>query len=175
MSRNIWVTSDTHYNHAGILGFTDYQGQRVREFDTVEDMNDCLLTCWNSVVKPGDLVYHLGDVFFGDKEVFERDWPKFNGSKRLLLGNHDDGKYLAKGAFFQKVGLWRMFPELGILMSHVPLHEMSLYRGKDLTRPMINVHGHIHRLDAAPGPYRNVSVEKTDYTPIHIEELRRPD
>jgi calcineurin-like phosphoesterase family protein len=175
MTRNIWVTSDTHYNHAGILGFTDYQGQLVRDFDTVDAMNECLLESWNSVVKPGDLVYHLGDVFFGDKEKFEKDWPKFNGSKRLLLGNHDDGKYLAKGSFFQKIGLWRMFPELGILMSHVPLHEMSLYRGKDLTRPMTNIHGHIHRLDSAPGPYRNVCVEKTNYTPIHIEELRRPD
>ena len=171
MSRDIWVTSDTHYNHAGIITFTDYQGQRVRDFDTVEQMNECLLDSWNECVKPGDLVYHLGDVFFGDREVFEKDWPKFNGSKRLLLGNHDDGKYLAKGAFFQKIGMWRMFPELGILLSHVPLHEMSLYRGKDLERPMLCCHGHIHRLDSPRGPYHNVCVEKTNYIPVHIDEL----
>ena len=73
MSRNIWVTSDTHYNHAAILGFIDYQGQRVRDFASVEEMNECLLDSWNSVVKPGDLVYHLGDVFMGDKEVFPFD------------------------------------------------------------------------------------------------------
>ena len=36
-------------------------------------------------------------------------------------------------------------------------------------------HGHIHRLDAAPGPYLNVCVEKTDYKPIPLESLRRSD
>jgi calcineurin-like phosphoesterase family protein len=174
--RDIWVISDLHYGHAGILEFVDYQGQKVRpEFANVDEMNECLLEMHNSVVKPGDIYINLGDVFFGDKANFEKNFPKFHGRKRLLLGNHDDGIYLAKTGFFQKIGLWRMFPELGILMSHVPLHEMSLYRGKDLTRPMTNIHGHIHRLDSAPGPYRNVCVEKTNYTPIHIEELRRPD
>ena len=29
--------------------------------------------------------------------------------------------------------------------------------------------------DSAPGPYRNVCVEKTDYKPIPLESLRRPD
>lgn len=173
MTKDIWVTSDTHYNHAGIINFVDYHGQRVRDFDTVDQMNDCLIESWNSVVKPGDRVYHCGDVFFGDREKFEKDWPKFNGSKRLLLGNHDDGKYLAKGGFFQKVGMWKMLPEYNLLLSHVAIHIYSLFRGKDLQKPMLNVHGHIHRLPEARGPYKNVSVERTNYTPVHIDELAK--
>lgn len=171
MSRNIWVTSDTHYNHAAILGFVDYQGQRVRDFASVEEMNECLLDSWNSVVKPGDLVYHLGDVFMGDKDTFERDWPKFNGSKRLVFGNHDDPKYLMRGSFFQKGGMWRMFAEHNILATHTCQHPLGLFRGKDLEKPMLNVHGHIHRLDSPIGPYFNISVEKTNYVPMHIEEI----
>lgn len=31
MSRNIWVTSDTHYNHAKILTFIDYNGMMYME------------------------------------------------------------------------------------------------------------------------------------------------
>ena len=128
---DIWVTSDSHWNHVNILKFTDSNtGKLVRpEFKDVTDMNETMIRNWNSVVKPGDKVYHLGDVFFGDKEWFKRMWPRLNGSKRLIIGNHDDVKFLSSGGFFQKVMMWRMFPEFNILMSHVPLHESGLMRG----------------------------------------------
>lgn len=32
--------------------------------------------------------------------------------------------------------------------------------------------GHIHQNPSPEGPYRNVSVEAIDYTPVNIEELR---
>jgi calcineurin-like phosphoesterase family protein len=135
-------------------------------------MNECIIDSWNSVVKPGDIVYHLGDVFFGDRMKFQKDWPKFNGSKRLIVGNHDDIPYLSSGGFFKKVSMWRMFPEFGLMLSHVPLHISSLYRGSDLENPLFNVHGHIHTMESPEGGYKNVSVEAINYTPVNIEELR---
>lgn len=181
--RDIWVISDTHLFHNNILHFKDKDGSRVRgdRFDNVEQMNECMLENWNSVVKPGDIVYHLGDVFMGDKENFKKFWPKFNGSKRLVVGNHDDIIFLSQGGFFKKVQMWRMFPEFGLLFSHVPLQINSLYRygSKDdlentIVEPelMLNVHGHIHQNPSPEGPYRCVCVEHTDYTPVNIEELR---
>lgn len=174
MSRDIWVVSDTHFGHANILNFTDSNtGLKVRpEFDTVEQMNECMIENWNSVVKQGDIVYHLGDVLFGDKENFKVMWPKLKGSKRLIVGNHDDIPFLASGGFFKKVLMWRMFPEFGLLMSHVPLHENSLWRGKDQDKQMVNVHGHIHQNPSPEGPYKCVCVEQINYTPVNIEELR---
>lgn len=171
MAKDIWVSSDWHYNHANILTFYDYNGKKVREFDNVNQMNECLIDNHNSVVKPGDIFYNLGDVFMGDKEKFKRDFPKFNGSKRLVVGNHDDIKFLSSGGFFNNVLMWRGFPEYGLILSHVPLNEGSLFRGKDLLKPALNVHGHIHTLDSPPGPYYNVSVERINYTPVHIEDL----
>jgi calcineurin-like phosphoesterase family protein len=172
MSKNIWVTSDTHYNHANILSFFDYQGKRTREFDDVDQMNEFLIEKWNSVVKPGDIVYHLGDVMFGDKDKFKKDWPKFNGSKRLLVGNHDDIQFLSNGGFFKKTLYWRMFTEHNLIFHHVPLHPMSLFRGKDLEAPLFNVHGHTHTMGSPKlGPYTSVCVEMRDYTPVNIEDL----
>jgi calcineurin-like phosphoesterase family protein len=142
-------------------------------------MDEYMVEQWNSTVKPGDKVYHLGDVMFGDREYFQKLWPKLHGQKRLIVGNHDDIKFLAGGSFFQKVSMWRMFPEFGLMLSHVPLHINSLYRypPKDNTETfepvaMLNVHGHIHQNPSPEGPYRNVSVEAIDYTPVNIEELR---
>lgn len=174
MGRNIWVTSDTHYNHEKILTFYDFRGNRTRSFDTVSQMNEFLLERWNSVVKPGDIVYHLGDVFFGNKATFEKDWPKFHGSKRLLPGNHDDVKYLSDTGFFKKIMYWRMFTEHGLLFHHIPLDVTSLFRGKDSSAPLFQAHGHTHTMGSPKrGPYTSVCVELRDYTPVHIEDLAK--
>ncbi len=182
MSRDIWVISDTHLGHENILKFKDSKtGNPVRGhlFSNVDEMDEHILEKWNSVVKQGDIVYHLGDVFIGDKERFKKMWPKFKGSKRLIVGNHDDIKFLSSGGFFQKVQMWRMFPEFGLMMSHVPLHESNLLRLIDRSgvypddcETLLNCHGHIHQNESPEGPYRNLSVEEIDYTPVNIEELR---
>lgn len=184
MSRDIWVISDTHLSHENFLKFTDSSGELIRPFKDIYEMDDYMLEKWNSVVKPGDLVYHLGDVFFGDKDRFKSLWPKFHGSKRLLVGNHDDIKFLSSGGFFQKVYLWRVWPEYKMVFSHIPLHPSNTkiflkegdYEEGDCgseKKHLLNVHGHIHQNDSPEGNYFNVSVERLDYTPIHIEELAK--
>lgn len=102
---------------------------------------------------------------------FPWPWPKFNGSKRLIVGNHDDIPFLSSGGFFKKVMMWRMFPEHEIMLSHVPLHMSSLYRGKDQTAPMFNVHGHIHTMPSPEGPYRCVCVEQICNMDIDSEDF----
>ena len=181
MTRDIWVISDTHFVHKNILKFTDNDGNLIRPgFDSVDHMNEYMVQQWNSVVKPGDIVYHLGDVVIGPKDEFLPFFKRLNGSKRLVVGNHDDIKFMAKKELFTKIMMWRMFREFGLLLSHVPLHESSLRRGPpghehdpeyDPAK-MINVHGHIHDKPSPPGPYRCVCVEQIDYTPVNIDELR---
>lgn len=172
MSRDIWVISDLHYNHANILNFLDYNGNKTRDFETVEQMNEFLLDKWNSVVKKGDIVYTLGDTFFGSKDTFKSDWTKFNGSKRLIVGNHDDISFLSSGGFFKKTLFWRMFTEHGLIFHHVPLHPSSLFRGKNSDTPMFQVHGHTHTMGSPKiGPYTSVCVEMRNYTPVNIEDL----
>ncbi|MCR9222833.1 MAG: hypothetical protein NXH70_02090 [Hyphomonas sp.] len=166
--RDIWLVSDTHFFHENILKFTDNDGNLIRPgFNSVEEMNEHMRDRWNSVVKPGDIVYHLGDVMMGPKEDFQRFWPRLNGSKRLIVGNHDDIKYMAKGSFFQKIQMWRVFADHKLLLTHVPIHESSMMRPG-----MTNVHGHTHQNGSPPGPYKSVCVEMLDdYTPVHIDEV----
>lgn len=178
MSKDIWLISDTHFQHENILKFTDSNtGELVRgnRFSSVEEMNETMVENWNKTVKPGDLVYHLGDVFMGPREDFLKLWKGLNGSKRLILGNHDDAKFFIKHELVTKVIMWRMFTEFGLLLSHVPIHESGLRRGSptDETAPMLlNIHGHIHQNPSPTKHHRCVCVEHIDYTPINIEELR---
>ena len=161
--RDIWVISDTHFRHANILKFANRKGELIRGqlFDSIEQHDEYMITQWNRYVKPGDIVYHLGDVVMGGaegQEWFKKNWPRMNGSKRLIVGNHDDVKFLSCGGFFKKVGMWRMFPEFGLLLTHVPVHDKSamLWGSKDSalrSEPvqLLNVHGHIHENPSPPG------------------------
>ena len=126
---NIFVTSDTHFGHANIIGYCG------RPFGSVSEMDEELVSRWNSVVKAQDHVYHLGDVTMrkADLSIVRR----LNGHKRLVFGNHDifDYKdYVAAG--FQKLMGMRVLS--GLLLSHVPVHPGSMGRFA------ANVHGHIH-------------------------------
>jgi calcineurin-like phosphoesterase family protein len=181
MTKDIWIISDTHYNQSDILTFHDFNGNRVRDFIDVDEMNEHIIDKWNSVVKPTDIVYHLGDVFYDrtleDRQKFETDWRRFNGHKRLIFGNHDDIRYLSgkdsEGRWlFEKVLYWRKYPEFGLIMTHAPIHDSGLYSSTDFSKQLLNVHGHIHTNPSPPGPYRCVCVEQVNYTPVNIEELR---
>jgi len=179
MSRDIWVISDTHFQHANILTFTDSNtGKLVRgdRFSSVEEMDETMIENWNRVVKPGDKVYHLGDVFFGNKDTFRTIWARLNGSKRLILGNHDDAKFFIQNGLVSKLQVWREFHEHGLLLSHIPLDPSGLYRkrhgDKSTQRQLLNVHGHIHQNPSPTEHHRCVCVEHIDYTPVNLEELR---
>lgn len=165
---NIWLISDTHFNHAGILTFKDYIGKPVRDFATVDEMNECILDNWVDTVKDGDTVIHCGDVLFGlDKvEWLEANFAKLPGKKRLVLGNHDNVKFLAP--FFKDIQLW--IEASGVICTHTPLHAQTLAEGR-WADDVINVHGHIHTNPSPEGPYKCVCVEQIGYKPINIEEI----
>lgn len=165
---DIWVTSDTHFNHENIIKFCG------RPFESAKMMNEMLVDNWNSVIKPGDKVYHLGDVYMGggfEREETEKMLLSLNGQKRLLLGNHDNGRDQILHKVFKKIELWRMFPEFGLLMTHVPVHNSTLGEGR-FGSEMINIHGHIHQNKSPSDDHRCVCVEWTDYKPVNIEDLR---
>lgn len=168
--KDYWFISDTHFFHANSLQWE--RDTRGSMFSSVEEMNEYMVDKWNSVVKQGDIVYHLGDVFLGPSTHEERSSliGRLKGSKRLVVGNHDDIKYLSSGGWFKKVQLWRVWHDKPLLFTHVPVHE-SCIQERVKQDGGINVHGHTHGRGSPEGPYRSVCVELNDYTPVNLEEL----
>lgn len=166
---NIWVISDTHFNHTNILKFKDDKGKKFRGdlFKDVTEMNEKMISNWNDVVRPEDKVYHLGDVYFGHHNDADKILSRLMGKKRLIVGNHDTiyGKGNPLHKHFQKIYMWRLFKEHNMLLTHVPVHKGTFRKVE------YNVHGHIHQNDPYDKEYINVCVERTDYKPVHIEEV----
>lgn len=166
---DIWLISDTHFNHENILNFLDSKGEKFRKFHDVHHMNEHMIDRWNKTIKPEDKVYHLGDVYFGSQQRADEILSRLNGKKRLILGNHDT-IYGGKGnnvlqKHFQKIYMWRVFREFNMVLTHVPIHETS-FRGGDY-----NVHGHIHQNKSPTKQHICVCVEHTDYMPVNVEDV----
>lgn len=159
-------TSDSHFDHANFLKFVDDKGNKIRPFETVEEMNETMIERWNSVVKPFDKVYHLGDVTFRVGKL-AAIMCRLNGHKRLLLGNHDDGKNYELTRWFDKVQVWRIFKDENFVCTHIPI-----LPGQFRAKVEYNVHGHTHQNVIDDEQYINICVEQTNYTPVSMEELR---
>jgi calcineurin-like phosphoesterase family protein len=167
MSRT-WLISDTHFGHANILTF-----EPPRPFKDISEHDQTLIENWNSVVKPDDKIYHLGDVGLKNATYLGRILSCLNGSKVLIKGNHDTLKLSQYQQFFKDVRAYHVLDK--ILLAHIPIHPHSLGRWRG------QVHGHTHFncVTETSGPfskqdkrYMNISVEQIKYTPIAFEEVQ---
>lgn len=170
---DIWVISDTHFAHNNIIKYCD------RPFKDAEEQDWKLVENWNKLVKPNDKVYHLGDVYMTAKrEYIDNLLSHLNGKKRLILGNHDNGRDQILHKHFEKIDVWRMFNQFGLLLTHVPVHPTTIgnkTNRHDQPYKLKNIHGHTHTNAEPNGDTKNykcVCVELTDYKPVNIEELR---
>lgn len=133
---NIWFTSDIHHKHKRIVEFTN-RGVETNQ----ENHDEWLVDLWNSQVKKGDLIFHLGDFSFAknveDSLAFIR---KLNGVKHFLKGNHDYSdnfkRYREAGVTTHEY-LERKFDGQNVVMFHFPIaswHKQSY--------GSIHLHGH---------------------------------
>ena len=177
MSKNIFFISDTHFGHANMITFLNYDGTRMRPFNSVEECDELMIENWNKVVKPVDRVYHLGDVVYKCKnrdEIMQR----LNGEKILIKGNHDRDQLGWYMKYFKDIrGTHHI--DGNYLLGHFPIHPDS--KGRFVRQ----LHGHIHAqtvmrsklieygFSIEPDPwYRNCCVEVNNYAPIPFEVIK---
>lgn len=167
-----YLISDTHFNHAKIAEYCSRP----------ENFTELLIKRWREVVKPSDVIIHLGDVSFGPVAGWLKVTAQLTGRKILIRGNHDrqNGNqwWMEHGFDFACDGMrfrncW---------LSHEPADAMP--EGCE-----VNIHGHLHNIwdgyapEGRPKFYligapvlkhpwqRLFSVEYTDYRPVEFEKF----
>jgi calcineurin-like phosphoesterase family protein len=177
----------THFGHDNMYRFTRKNGDKVRPWATAAEGDAVMMENWNRVVGSRDKVYVLGDVAFTNPAL--AILGQLNGTKVLVKGNHDDlspGEYLK---YFKDIRAYHKLD--GEVLSHIPVHPESLYRYKT-GGWWLNIHAHLHaesvkstdrghgnsstddiRMREDDPRYFSVCVERINYTPISIDEIRK--
>ena len=154
---------DTHFGHKNIIRFDATKVSR--SFDTIEEHDAEIVRRWNGVVRPKDIVWHLGDFCFGKTKL--EIAAQLNGDKRLVMGNHDHyptADYLKY--FFKVLGAVEVN---GMILTHIPVHPDQMDQG----RYTHNIHGHLHTNVLPDKRYINVSAEQINLTPISLDEIQK--
>ena len=94
----VFITSDNHFGHKNIVrGVTNWRTQdgeipvdSVRDFGTIDEMNERLVYGINNMVGQDDTLIMLGDVSFGGFENIGIFLDRLVCQNiHLILGNHD--------------------------------------------------------------------------------------
>jgi len=140
-----YFVSDLHFGHKNILKF------ERRQFDTIEEHDEYIITSINKVVKPTDELYILGDV--GNVELVAR----LHGRKYLVLGNHDKQPQKLYEMYFAEVYDTPIYLTQRVVLSHHPI---------PVTQGVLNSHGHLHGSYLASDNHWNLSIAMVDYKPV---------
>lgn len=159
-----WLISDLHLGHAATFNkFIRSDGSPLRPFTSVEEMNETIIGNFNKCVSQKDTIYFLGDIAINKKYLPLMD--RFNGKKRLVMGNHDIFGYREYMKYFDEIMSYTVFDGDGVILSHIPISIDSK------ARFTLNVHGHTHANCLEDDFYYNVCVEQLDYLPIMYDDI----
>lgn len=112
-----FVTSDWHVDHAKSIVFDE------RPFRDLHDMHETLIRRYNAMVPHKGICYFLGDM--GNRtEMLRKVISRLNGTKVLILGNHDHGVTTMYNCGFDVVIYGATLYIMGqrVTMSHCPLN-----------------------------------------------------
>lgn len=162
----VYFTSDTHYGHHRVIEYSK------RPFTSIEAMNEAMVDRWNAVVKPGDLVYHLGDFALCNVEQAVAIARRLRGQKYLIFGNHD--KRLRKDLTFIGAWIWaKDLTQIQVGDQKITLCHYAMRTWASSHHGAWQLYGHSHgSLPENPrAKSTDVGVDCWSYAPVSYEAL----
>jgi calcineurin-like phosphoesterase family protein len=160
---NVWFTADTHLGHDRIIHYTN------RPFTSAEEMEEGLLTRFNEVLRPGDRLYHLGDVAWSSYDL-GRFFSRLNTKEvHLILGNHDRKNLSEYHKWFRSVGEYKSLTvdQTRVILFHYPIRSW-VSKGYGA----YHLYGHVHgTLPQSGERSMDVGVDTTGFYPIHLDQV----
>lgn len=169
----LFFTSDLHFCHNREFLY------KPRGFSSIEEHDRTIVERWNSVVKPEDTVYILGDLMLNDNEQGMKYLNQLNGTKYFVRGNHDTDNrikfYEAEGKNLHYLGAAEFFryEKYHFFLSHFPALTGNLENEK-LSQMTLNLYGHTHQktnfFEDRPYMY-HVGLDSHDCYPVPVTQI----
>lgn len=176
---SVYYTSDWHFNHDFVAG--------TRDFADAEEHDEALIEAINKTVSKRDQLWVLGDVFMGSVTKGLEQIARVNGSKHLVLGNHDAPHPRHKKSHTQMRRFLEVFESVHVheqhviegrkvLLSHYPFtgdhadreDRDTQWRLPDEGLPLL--HGHVHGEWEFNGRMFNVGVDH-NFAPVPVDRV----
>lgn len=168
----IYLTSDLHFGHEREFLYGP------RNFASIQEHDEAVITRWNEVIQEEDEVYVLGDLMLNDNEHGLKCLRQLNGRLHLVRGNHDTD------------ARWKLYDELEnvvekenvitfkyrkyhFYLSHFPTLTANLEK-ESLHQCTLNLFGHTHdkRHFFEDRPYMyNVSLDAHNCVPVLLDDI----
>ena len=177
-AEKMFFTSDTHFCHSNIIKYCK------RPFTNIAENDEEIIRRWNEKVPEDGIVFHLGDVAFGDPERVDNILERLNGTIYLVIGNHDWRRIVNNHKWRFEMMTQQINMKIGkrhIILNHYPMLAFSgAWRGEDATYQLF---GHVHTspytdegLDQQRMKYLftsqyDVGVDNNNFTPVSWKEV----
>jgi calcineurin-like phosphoesterase family protein len=163
---NVFFTSDQHFGHKNIIEYCN------RPFADVEEMNRTMISLWNGVVRPEDLVYHLGD-FCLDRGNVNSLLNILNGTIFFLWGSHDKWmRHFAPDNNESRVIFLGSLDEIIIEKQPIILCHYSMRSWPKSFHGSWHLFGHSHGRLEPYGKSFDVGVDYWNFTPVSWEQVK---
>lgn len=165
---NKWFSADLHIGHKRILEFCG----DTRRGETVEEHDELIVEACNSVIKPEDEFFILGDEALGDRRQGYNKIRRINGRKHLIRGNHTQIKE-EHFDIFESISDYKEIRIEGIkvIMFHFPIISWN-----EMSKGSFMLHGHCHaNLKDFGGKMMDVGIDtrpSKDMKPWSWEEIK---
>ena len=150
-----FFTSDLHIGHKRICELTN-RGL----FTTPDSHSNYIRELWNSTVGAGDIVYHLGDFYFGKNSLYISEYIKsLNGQKIFIKGNHDSREVLNSLVQRGSIEAWYDYKEIKIADHPVCLFHFPISSWHKQHHGAFHLHGHSHGSFKGQGKILDVGLD----------------
>ena len=159
-----FFSSDYHFFHQNILRYAG------RPFNTEREMRREIVKRHNEVVKPEDTLYVLGDVTLCPQinlSALEPVLGAMNGTKHLILGNHDTGKPF----YYEELGFTSVHTSLQYSHDIILRHDPS---AAIVAPDKLWLVGHVHQIFkflVEPIKIYNVGVDVNNFYPVTLKQI----
>jgi len=159
-----FFSADWHLFHNNIIKYCD------RPFKDEKTMREEIIRRHNKVVGKNDTVYVLGDVAMlpsGEISKLTSVLAQMNGTKHLILGNHDEGKPFT----YVRVGFASVHTSLIYNNDVVLCHDPAC---ANIFPDKLWLVGHVHNLFKMvvdPIVCYNVGVDVNSFYPITLDNI----